>query len=190
MLIASATLFSSCSTLQQIAALKDVKFNLRSVQDMQLAGINVQEVRSFSDIRPLDIVRLTAAVTRNELPMSFQVNIGAENPADNPVIATLVGLDWTLFLDDQETIGGALNDQYSLQPGVETGIPLSINLDVFKFLDRSAQDIVELALAVAGQGGEPKRIKIMATPTVSTPIGPIRYPNPVTIVSRSVGSAP
>jgi len=163
---------------------------MRAVQDRQLRGTNVQQVRSVNDIRAPAITRWTAAVTRRELPMTFQVNVGAGNPADNPVIATLVGLDWTLFLDEQETIGGALNNQYSLQPGVETGIPLSINLNVFQFLDRSAQDVVELALAVAGQGGSPKRIKIMATPTVSTPIGPIRYPNPVTIISRDVGSTP
>jgi hypothetical protein len=67
---------------------------------------------------------------------------------------------------------------------------MTISLNLIEFFDGSAQDLVELALSLAGQGGASKEISLQATPTVSTPLGPIRYPGPITIVSREVGLAP
>ena len=46
-----------------------------------------------------------------------------------------------------------------------------------------------LATALAGLNADPTRISLKAVPTIDTPIGPISYPNPVTIVSRTVGGS-
>jgi hypothetical protein len=55
------------------------------------------------------------------------------------------------------------------------------------FFEGSAQDLVNLALSLTGQGGEPTEVSLRATPTVDTALGPIRYPRPITIVSREIG---
>jgi hypothetical protein len=47
--------------------------------------------------------------------------------------------------------------------------------------------MIDLALAVAGAGGEPTRVSLRALPTIQTSIGPIRYPQPIIIVSREIG---
>jgi hypothetical protein len=41
-----------------------------------------------------------------------------------------------------------------------------------------------LALSIAGQGSESKEVALRATPVVDTPLDPIRYPRPITILSR------
>jgi hypothetical protein len=63
-----------------------------------------------------------------------------------------------------------------------------IELDLVDFFDRNLRDLVELALSISGQGGEPKNVSLQATPTIDTPIGEMEYPRPITILSRDVGS--
>jgi hypothetical protein len=96
-------------------------------------------------------------------------------------------MDWTLFLQDRETLSGVFADETLLPPGQPTGVPISMSLNLIEFFEGSTQDLVELALSVAGQGGAPKEVTLRATPVVDTALGPIRYPQPITIVSAEVG---
>jgi hypothetical protein len=186
--ILAVIVLPGCATLQQLSALKSVDFDLNNVNNVVLAGLDLDRVRSFEDLSLLDAARLAAALSRKDLPLSFTVNLAATNPADNPVTARMVGMDWSLLLDDQETISGTFNDPMDLPPGVEVGIPISVQLNLIEFFDRSAGDLFELVRAIAGQNGSPKRISIKARPTINTPLGPIRYPNAITVISREVGS--
>ena len=177
-----------CQTIREITNLRNVHFAIDRVADVQLAGVDVQRLRSYEDLSLTDITRLGRALTRKEFPLDFQLHLTAENPPDNSVQARLVNLDWTLLLDDTETISGVVDDTIILPPGEPTNVPISVSLNLVDFFQHGVRDLVELALAVAGQGGEPKRIKLQATPTIDTALGPIRYPQPITIVSREVGS--
>jgi hypothetical protein len=133
------------------------------------------------------VLRIGAAVAREELPLNFALHLNAENPPENDVEARMVRMDWTLLLDDTETISGIFDQNILMPPGQPTDISIPMSLDLVNFFNKGARDLIELALAVSGQGGSPKRIKLVATPTIDTVIGPIRYPNPITIVSRTVG---
>ena len=177
-----------CSTIREITNLRNVRFAIDRVTDIQLAGVDVQRLKSYQDLSPGDVLRLGRAVANKDFPLDFQLHLIAENPPDNSVDARLVQLDWTLLLDDTETISGVFDDNLVLPPGEPTDLPISIRLNLVDFFQDGVQDLVELALAVGGQGGEPKRIKLQATPTVDTALGPIRYPQPITIISRQVGS--
>ena len=178
---------AGCQTLREIAALRNVAFAIDRVTDARLAGIDVQRLRSYDDLSLSDGARLARALLNKELPLDFQLHLSAENPPDNPVQARLVKMDWTLLLDDQETISGVFDDTIVLPPGQPTDVPIPIHLNLVDFFEHGVEDLVELALSVAGQGGEPKRIKLQATPTIDTQLGPIRYPQPIVIVSKEVG---
>lgn len=175
----------SCTTLQEIANLRNVDFEIDNVTGTNLAGVNVQDVRSYEDLRGGEVARIAAALAGGELPLTFTLHVGAENPAENTVNARLVQLDWTLLLDNTETISGIFNDDRVIAPGTSVDIPLTMELDLVQFFGRNVQNLVELAAAVAGQGT--KEIALRARPTVSTPIGPITYPSEITIVRRRVG---
>ncbi len=179
---------AGCQTLREIANLRNVRFALDHVAEAQLAGVDVQRLRNYSDLSAADVLRLTTAVARKELPFDFQLHLLAENPPENTVDARLVHLDWTLLLDDRETISGVFDQNIVLPPGQPTDVAIPIRIDLVEFFDHGARDLVELALAVAGQGGSPKRVKLQAIPTIDTALGPIRYPQPITIVSKEVGS--
>ena len=177
-----------CQTFRELAALEKVDFLLRDVDNIDLAGVRLDGIRSFGDLGPAQVVRLLAAVGQGRLPLQVRVNVLAENPSSNPVTARMIGLDWTLLLEGKETVAGSIANAVSLPPGAPQVIPIDASLDLLQFFSESGPDLVELVLALTGQGGgESKEIAIRATPTIDTPLGPMTYPTPITILRQEVG---
>jgi hypothetical protein len=96
---------AGCATLQQVMALRDVDFSLDRVADVRLGGLELDRVRSYSDLGVAD----------------------------------------------------------------------------------AARDLLDMALSLAGLGGEPTEVAIWASPVVQTVLGPIRYPSPLILVRGTVG---
>jgi len=187
LLALAPVLLAGCATLQQLVALRSVDFSVDRVSDVRLAGVDLSSASSYRDLGLADVGRLTLAVTQGELPMSFRLHLSALNPADNSTDARLVRMDWTLLLQGRETISGVFADETLLRRGQPTDVPITMTLDLIDFFEGSAQDLVEMALSLSGQGGSPREVTLRATPSVDTALGPISYPQPITIVSREIG---
>ena len=185
LLLLSVLALSACATLQEIAAIRNVEFSLAGVTGGSLAGVEIGSVRTFSDLGVLDAARIGAAFADGRLPFEATLQVEASNPEDNRQ-ARLVALAWTLFIDDRETISGDLDQEYVLPPGEPVSVPVTVRLDLLDFFDRQLESAVNLALA-AGGAGEPTRIHLEAIPSVQTPLGVVRYPEPVRI-GYDVGS--
>ncbi len=186
--VAAAVLFlSSCSTLQEVANLRKVDFGIDALTDLRIAGVQAGGLSSYDDLGALDIVRIGAAVSRRELPVSFVLDVLAENPAENGVQARMVAMDWTLLLEDRETVSGVFEEEVVIPSGEARHLPIRIELDLIRFFEGNARDLVDVALSLAGEGGEAKNVKLRAVPTIQTMLGPLRYPEPITIVSTSIG---
>jgi len=177
----------ACATLQQIAALRQVEFSLDRISRLRLAGVDLDGIRSASQVRAVDVARIAAAVATDDVPLEFLLHVRGENPESNDVDARLVGLDWILLIQDEEMVGGELDGNVVLPPGQPVDVPLEVQLDIADFVQGGARDLLELALSLAGAGGEPTNVALRATPVVQTALGPIRYPRPITIVSTRVG---
>lgn len=186
LLLAALALAPGCASLQGLAALRDVDFSLGGVADGRLAGVDVQNVRTYRDLRAGDVARLGVSAAAGEMPLSFTLLVDADNPASNPA-AQLVELDWTLFVDDRQTVSGVFNDTRQLAPGTTTSIPVAIELDLVRFFGDNLRDLADLALNLAGAGGSPARLRLEAQPTLQTALGPIRYPGRISI-DYTVGS--
>ena len=189
LLVVPAMSWQGCQTLREIAALRLVDFAIDSVTNARLAGVQIERLRSYEDLSATDVLRLSRALATQELPLEFRLNIAADNPAENQVQARLVRMGWTLLLEDRETISGMIEESYVLPSGQTTTIPLTIRLDLVDFFDRNLEDLVNLALSAAGQGGEATNVKLQARPTIDTPLGEMDYPGEITIVSRDLGGA-
>ncbi|MCU7496809.1 MAG: hypothetical protein HF314_05105 [Ignavibacteria bacterium] len=175
-------------TFQNIARLK---FKLDSVNGFLLNGIPVSNKTSLKDFSATDLLRITSAVTTRKLPVSFVLNVDALNPNDGKggnqkTDVQLTKFPWKLIIDDKETITGDITSPVSV-PGVgqDVKFPLKIEMDLFKFFnDKDYQGLINLALKLGGQQSNPVSIKLVARPTVSSPIGNITYPGDLTIVSQ------
>jgi hypothetical protein len=174
--------------LQEIASLRQVDFSIGGTSDGRLAGVPLDRVRSYQDLRVTDLAVVLAALRERRLPLAFTLHVDARNPDANQVAARLLRLDWTLWLDERETVRGRLDREFVLPPGRSVDVPLDVELDLARFFADDARELVDLAAAVAGRGGS-SRVKLTARPTISTPLGDLTYPNDITIVSRDLGSA-
>ena len=183
----TVALAAGCATLQQITALRQVDFTIDRVSEVRLAGVDLTGVRSWGDLSLADGATLAAAFSRGDVPLEFNLHLRAENPADNTVSARLIRMQWTMFLEERETVSGTLEREYVFPPGEPQDVPVAIQLNLVEFFERNVRDLAELGLNLAGQGGAPKTVRLQAIPTIQTALGPIQYPQPITIVSREVG---
>lgn len=179
--------FTGCATLQEIAALRQVRFAFGRITGVRIAGVSAEGRRSYADLRPDEIARLATSVARREAPVELTVHLRAENPAENGTTARLHRLAWTMFLDDRELLDGALQEPYAFEPGVPVDVALPVSFDAYRMYEASAADLYELALALAGSPGYRKEVRLDLVPTIDTRMGAIRYPGPIT-VRRTAGS--
>jgi hypothetical protein len=178
---------TSCATMRSISALRQVDFAIDRLATIRLAGVNLDNVRRPSDISPLDAARIGAAALRGQMPLTFDIHILGTNPPENNTTARLIRFAWTLNLNGRETVSGSLDTAYIFQPGQTTDVRLPVSLDLARYFNQSGQDLIDLALGLAGVGTKETQVEIRAVPTIDTPLGGIRYPNAITIVKRTVG---
>jgi len=170
-------LLSSCATLQKGGDLSSVKFSLDRVSSVRVAGIDLMSFHSVNEMNMFQVARATLAVSRKQLPLDMTVHLKTENPMVNRVAATVVSMDWTLMLDGRETVSGTLNKKVTIPAGEVRNIPLQLSLNMFEYFnEKSALDMLDLALAFAGEGGGvPEGVVLKVRPTIDTPFGPISY---------------
>ena len=187
--LTTSLVFSSCQTLREVSNLKDVRFRIDRVTEAQLAGVSLAQVQTYSDLRSVDVVRLGSALANGSLPLSFTLHVEATNPETNSLNARLTQMDWTLLLQERETVSGTFDREVVLSPGKPTDVPVDVKLDLAKVFDENLQQLVGLATAVGGDG-PPTNVKLKVQPTIQTRLGPMRYPNAITVVSEDVGGRP
>lgn len=182
-MLAITLLLGGCASLPSSMDLSQVRFTLQRVSDVHVAGIDVSRVASVDDLNMFQVARATLAVSRGQLPLDLTVHIQSENPLANHIAARLVRMDWTLVLDGRDTISGTFDRPVEIAAGSEQEIPLRLSLNLVEYFnEKSAADLLDLALAFAGEGGGiPHGLALRVRPTVDTPLGPIRYGKPILI---------
>jgi hypothetical protein len=184
-----------CATLGEIARtltnLKRLQFRLEGIGDSSLAGVSLAGKSEVGDFSISDGINLLAAFRSKRLPARFLLEVGARNPNDGSggstrTTSTLTRFDWRLLIDDRPTISGGIDRPLEIPgTGQSTTIPLRMELDLYEFFgNRSYDDLLNLALALGGRSGDISRVALDARPSVSTPLGEIAYPEPITIISR------
>jgi hypothetical protein len=182
-------LLAGCATLQQLAALSRVAFGLGKVVNGRLAGVPLSRFANYRDLSVADVGRITVAFARSDVPLEFDLNVEARNPAENRTTATMARLAWTLLLDNTATVSGTLDSSVTLPAGQTVNIPLRMRVNLREFFDGPAESLFNLAAGVAGLRADPTRVTLRATPTINTPIGPITYPSPITIGNATLGGS-
>lgn len=180
-------IINSCGVIQQASELynfSQCNFRLKTIHNIKLAGISIQNKKSFSDLSFAEAARLTQAVLSRDLPLSFTLQIEVKNP--NKKTAALNRLDWILFIDNFEMTRGSTNQRVEIPPHNGTAtLPLQLNFDLFEILSGETKDaILNFGFNLAGSGNTPTRITVKAKPTVYISGQEISYPGYVNIHSE------
>ena len=183
---------TSCSVYETMVNLSRIKFKLGDVNNFTVNGINLSNKKSLSDFNAIEMLKLTDVFISGKMPASFTLNVEAKNPNDGTggypkTNATIKSFPWKLEIDNVETINGNISNPVSVPgTGEVTNIPLTMNIDLVKFFkDKGLENVLNLALTLGGQQGSSSKLTLYATPTVSSPIGDIKYPGELKIVDQS-----
>jgi len=190
--IALLFLTSSCSVYETMVNISRLKFKLGAVNNFTVSGINISNKSSLQDFNAMELLNLTQVIATGKLPASFTLNVEAKNPNDGTggfpkTDATLKAFPWRLEIDNVETISGNIGTPVSVPgTGQITNIPLTMNVDLIEFFgNKGYENLLNLALALGGQQGSSSKLSLFARPTVSSPLGDIKYPSELKIVDQS-----
>jgi hypothetical protein len=181
-------IFTACGVVNQTREMKNFSkcsFRLRDVQDIELAGVNVQDVDQFSDLSFSETAQITTSLLTGKLPLTFTLNIEIQNP--NQEMASMNELMWILFIDDAEITDGTIDKRIEISPGGISVVPVNLNLDLLKILSgESSQAAMNFGLNLSGQGGSPSRMKLKVKPSIYISGKKISYPGYISIEDEFV----
>lgn len=184
-------LATSCSVYNSIMNLSKLKFKLGNVNNFKVGNILITNKSKLSDFKATDLLKLTSQLASGDFPVSFTVNVLANNPNSGSQNSfsdiSLESFPWTLYINDKKTISGNILNPITV-PAIEssTTIPLEMSLDMMEFFSGDGlNNLVDLALSLGGQNGSSANLKIVAEPVLGTSIGKLTYTSPLTIINTS-----
>jgi len=176
-------LVSGCDVARQaqrVSTLANCDFRLRSVEQVTLAGVEFQHVKSISDVGISDVARILGAFTSPVFPLSLQLNLEGRNP--NPREAGMIRLEWILFIDDIQMTSGFFEQPITIPANGYAIIPVRVGLDLKQALSgKSANAALNFCMNLAGAGGTPTRFKIKLKPTIMIAGASLDYPGYITV---------
>ncbi len=170
---------ASCDVLTQVAQMANFancKFNFDSVNNIQMLGVNLSKGMSKSDLNAAQLLSLTNAIMSKKLPVTFDVNVGVNNP--NTIPASMTKMDYVVSLNGKEVISTTLNKSISVGANSNSVVSIPITTDLFQlFSGESADAILNLAFKLAGASSDPVNVGLKVKPYVSINGQQLAYPD-------------
>lgn len=181
MILLVAISMNSCNFLKEITTLGKCEFRMTTLENPEIAGVDVSHIRSFTDLNLAEMGIISASILKGDLPLSFTLNVEARNP--NPAMAALNSLEYLAFIDDVEVARGNLDRRIEIPAnGGVTSIPLRLSTDLIDILKKdSRQALVNFGLNLADAGNHPTRVSIKVKPTILVGAMEINYPGYFTV---------
>lgn len=159
---------SSCDVAKNMAgtySLTQCEYKYGSINNLNLAGVNLQNVTSLSSLNPLTAANLVAAFSKSTLPLQFTLNLNVKNP--NYQTAILNGLQYVLVIDNIEMTTGSVDSKMQIATGQIAQLPINISFDLKKAMKGETGDAVKnLAFNFVGLGDTPSNVTIKLKPTI------------------------
>ncbi len=171
--------YQGCNVAQQAQRATNLgkcDFRVLSVENINLAGINIENSSSIKSLNLMDAANIMTAMGRSTFPLSLQLNVEAKNP--NNTEAGLNKLEWILFIDDIQMTSGLVDKAFTIPPNNGTAIiPIEVNMDLKQALKGKSLDAIgNFGFNLAGMGNKPTRIKAKLKPTIMIGNYPLTYP--------------
>ena len=170
---------ASCDVLTQVAQMANFancKFNFDSVNNIQMLGVNLSKGMSKSDLNAAQLLSLTNAIVSRKLPVTFDVNVGVNNP--NTIPASMTKMDYVVSLNGKEVISTTLNKSVSVGAKSNSVVSIPITTDLFQlFSAESADAIINLGFKLAGPSRDPVNVGLKVKPYVSINGQQLAYPD-------------
>ena len=170
---------ASCDVLTQVAQMANFancKFNFNSVDQIQMLGVNLSKGMSKSDLNAAQLLSLANALANRKLPVSFNVNVGVNNP--NSIAASMTKMDYIVSLNGKEVISTTLNKSVNVGANSSSVVSIPITTDLFQlFSGESADALLNLAFKLAGASSDPVNVGLKVKPYININGQQLAYPD-------------
>ena len=174
---------TSCDVLfqmQQMANFANCTFNFDSVNSVQMLGVNLRKGMTKNDLSVGQLLQLTNALMSKSLPVTFNVNVGINNP--NSSDASMTRMDYILTLNEKKVISTTLNNQISVPANSSNVVTIPVTTDLFElFSGESADAILNLAFKLAGASSDPVNVGLKVKPYITVNGQQLAYPDYITM---------
>ncbi|WP_448528735.1 hypothetical protein [Raineya sp.] len=175
----------SCRTFRELKNLAQCDFTSAGIDNLRLAGINLQEKTDISEVSVLDVASLLKSFSQKTLPLNFTFNININNPNDK--LAALNYLEWIAEIDKVEIAKGVVNQRYEIPAGENIVMPLQISSDLYKiFSQKEGRELIGKAIGIKDENNQPKNLTLRVKPSISVGKGYIKYPGYI-VVKKKIG---
>lgn len=174
--IAGLLVLGSCKALMSYTNILKCDFRMESLKNPTLAGIDVNSVKSFSDLSFLQAGKITTAYLGGNIPLVFILNMEAKNP--NTSEARMAQFDWIVKIDEVQIASGTNQSEYVVpaNEGREI-IPLRISVNLLDVINKESKDtLINFGLNLADASNVPTRVSLQIRPTVNVGNVPVTYP--------------
>ncbi|SFK65990.1 LEA type 2 family protein [Proteiniphilum acetatigenes] len=144
LLLSVALLFNGCDVVNKIGGayqLSQSEYRYRSLDNIQLAGINLGNASAISVSKLASIATALAGVsTMQNIPFSMTLNMDVTNPNKNA--AFLDALDYAIQINEMEFVEGKMDIPIRIEPGETKVVPIPISVDLRNVMNRYSQQRV------------------------------------------------
>ena len=145
-----------------------------------MLGVNLSKGMSKSDLNAAQLLSLTNAIMTRKLPVSFNVNVGVNNP--NAIPASMTKMDYIITLNGKEVISTSLNKSISVGANSSSVVSIPVTTDLFQlFSGESADALLNLAFKLAGASSNPVNVGLKVKPYISVNGQQLSYPDYITM---------
>ena len=174
---------TSCEFVNQVAQtvnFASCKFNFNSVDNIQMLGFNLSKGMSKTDLNITQLATLTNAIINKRLPVTFNVNVGVDNP--NSIAASMAKMDYIITLNGKEVVNTSMNQSINVPANGSNIVSIPITTDLFQLFSGETGDaVMNLAFKLAGASSDPVQVGLKVKPYITINGQQLAYPTYITM---------
>lgn len=182
-LFALVSIFMSCDVINQVtglATLTQCEYKYNTINDIQLAGVNLGKGSSLSLANFAAISSILSGGSMDVIPLSMTLMLDVENP--NTATALLSALDYDIHINDMQLTTGQVNSPLRIEGGGNAVLPITIGVNLKNLMNQYSRDKVSQEMSgFLGLSSEPTRVKVNIWPKLMVGNTPIRVPAAIPI---------
>ncbi len=145
LLIVTVTSCDLLNEMNEATKFVNCNFTVNTVAINRIGDVDFTDYKSVNDVNFTEMLVLGQKVIAGNLQANLSVDIRAKN--NQSTKAAISGLDWQLYMKNEQYGSGNLLDYVEVLPGQSTDFTVNVNFDLLKLLkSENLQTILDLVM--------------------------------------------
>ncbi|GAB3532248.1 hypothetical protein GCM10027443_15720 [Pontibacter brevis] len=182
LVLALLVLSFACKTKNDVEAFKEAEYSLKSVDRIEVNGVNLLAKKNPQDFSFSEAARLFSAVSENNLNATSTLGLNvALGEGQEERTMTVTQLKWQLLVEGQQALSGLVSEPVELKNGLNT-VTLRSPLKLAESNGRpDLNNLLQLATLLNQDKAARPKVTLQIKPTILTSLGPFELPSYINI---------